>query len=101
MSPLPLLSTRSVQFSTVVVVTHAPLVPHTAPPEHMPHDPPQPSGPQTRVAEHCGRQTHIPSALHDSLVVHPGAHNPPQPSGPHVRPVQFGAHTHWPRVGSH
>ncbi len=61
-----------------------------APPAQVPHEPPQPSSPQT-CEPHEGAHAHVPAAVHTVPLAHV-PHEPPQPSLPQTTPVQFGTH---------
>jgi len=63
---------------------------------HVPHEPPQPSDPQTLPSQ-SGTQTHWPLVLQVGRSDgQPLPQTPPQPSGPHCLPSHWGRHSHWP-----
>src|SRR3989338_10265289 len=70
----------------------------TSPPSHVPHVPPQPSGPHSRSAQ-AGMHSHTP-ASHASFAAHV-PHVPPQPSGPHSRSAQLGVQMGWHAPSTH
>jgi hypothetical protein len=61
---------------------------------HVPHDPPQPSGPHVLPLQ-SGTHTQAPDPSQVLGAVHV-PHEPPQPSGPHTLPAQSGLHTQVP-----
>jgi hypothetical protein len=82
---------------------HMPPESHVVPVLHVPHDPPQPSGPHVRpvhIAVQMATQWPLVSHL---VVLEHVPQLPPQPSPPHARPVQFATHVgvHAPDVGLH
>lgn len=70
--------------------TQSPLPLHVRPPAQTPHEPPQPSSPQTRATQlRVQPVTHWPEPLH-VWPVGQVPHEPPQPFDPQRRPVHDG-----------